>query len=717
MRKNLPVSQNEAPFPLERYLVSKTDLKGVITYANDAFVQISGYSREELIGQPHNLVRHPDMPPQAFQDLWETVERGEPWSGIVKNRTKNGDFYWVNAFVVPLRQDGAVTGYMSVRTEPSREQIQAVETLYRQLNASGKALPPKRAPLLGSLRAKFAATLGVALLLFAGVGFVGLGGIDTGHENLHSAYHEQAEPLLAIQETLALMDGAYKHVILGLAHAPTNSTPRLHDDPMEKHLDKIDGKIRQLKALLPIVEQHSTAAEEKPLIEAFGRATDAYINEALLPARQALSAGQFGRAEELSETRLSALYEEAKKAADALDKHIHEEMERRRAQSDTSYRNVLLAMAGIGFVGMALLGLMAWLLVRAVNRPIQDVAQHFNLIAEGILTDSIDISVRDEFGPLYRSLAVMQTNIKVMLDNIRETVMALQQNSANLDAQMYMVTMQSHRQQDEVESVAATTEEFSQAVVEVAESARRASGVAANTQALVATCDASMNASMTANAQVMDTVNQSNRVISDLSQSIQKIGEVTNAIRAIAEQTNLLALNAAIEAARAGEAGRGFAVVADEVRKLAETTARSTADITALIDLIRSSAQSAVLSMDSAVVEVDGGVQKIRQSVSDLGQITDASREVAEMSQHISDAASQQAQAGEVVASSMEEVATMVEQNTQVAMQAAALSKDLMQTSQRLADLIDQFRLFESQVSCGGAKAALAQVESQADFF
>ncbi|HET7774776.1 MAG TPA: PAS domain-containing protein, partial [Azospira sp.] len=118
MKINLPVINQEAPFPKNQYLVSKTDLKGVITYANQAFVEISGFSRDELIGASHNLVRHPDMPSQAFADLWQTVKSGNPWRGLVKNRAKDGGFYWVEAFVVPVAKNGKTVGYMSVRTEP-----------------------------------------------------------------------------------------------------------------------------------------------------------------------------------------------------------------------------------------------------------------------------------------------------------------------------------------------------------------------------------------------------------------------------------------------------------------------------------------------------------------------------------------------------------------------------------------------------------------------
>jgi len=135
MRKNLPVTANEYHMEDGRPIVSKTDLKGKITYVNPYFVEVSGFSEDELIGQPHNLVRHPDMPPQAFADLWDCLKQGVPWTGMVKNRRKNGDFYWVLANVTPVLEHGRATGYMSIRSKPSRDQIAAADRLYRDLVA------------------------------------------------------------------------------------------------------------------------------------------------------------------------------------------------------------------------------------------------------------------------------------------------------------------------------------------------------------------------------------------------------------------------------------------------------------------------------------------------------------------------------------------------------------------------------------------------------
>lgn len=128
------VSTTERTFLPNEQLVSTTDLNGTITYANPAFCEIAGYSLEELVGQHHNIVRHPDMPKAAFKDLWEKLKRGDSWRGMVKNRCKNGDYYWVDAYVTPLFEEGEITGYQSVRAFPSNEQKVQAQKLYNQLN-------------------------------------------------------------------------------------------------------------------------------------------------------------------------------------------------------------------------------------------------------------------------------------------------------------------------------------------------------------------------------------------------------------------------------------------------------------------------------------------------------------------------------------------------------------------------------------------------------
>lgn len=144
MRKKLPVTQREYDYPADWILLSTTDTQSHITYANQSFCMVAGYTLNDMLGQTHNMVRHPYMPPQAFEDLWKTIRKGEPWKGIVKNRCANGDHYWVDAYVSPIMINGQVAEFQSVRTKPSREQIQRADSAYAELNKSGHVNALKR---------------------------------------------------------------------------------------------------------------------------------------------------------------------------------------------------------------------------------------------------------------------------------------------------------------------------------------------------------------------------------------------------------------------------------------------------------------------------------------------------------------------------------------------------------------------------------------------
>ncbi|EGW20365.1 PAS domain-containing protein [Methylobacter tundripaludum] len=132
MKINIPVTDVAYNLAEHDSLVSKTDLRGMITYINEDFLRVSGFSKQELIGKPHNIVRHPDMPPEAFEDMWQSLKAGRPWRGIVKNRCKNGGYYWAVANAAPIYENNHLIGYMSVRSKPVYEQIQAASAAYKR---------------------------------------------------------------------------------------------------------------------------------------------------------------------------------------------------------------------------------------------------------------------------------------------------------------------------------------------------------------------------------------------------------------------------------------------------------------------------------------------------------------------------------------------------------------------------------------------------------
>ncbi|QNM95129.1 methyl-accepting chemotaxis protein [Chitinimonas koreensis] len=169
MKRNLPVHDLETVLPDGEFIYSRTDLKGVIVEANEAFARISAYDRAEMIGRPHNLVRHPDMPAEAFADLWCDLKAGLPWRGVVKNRRKDGGYYWVIANASPVREDGRIVGYQSVRSRPGRAEIAAAEAAYARIRAGDATLAIEHGRVVDRRRARLAGLLSlrVRLLLAA----------------------------------------------------------------------------------------------------------------------------------------------------------------------------------------------------------------------------------------------------------------------------------------------------------------------------------------------------------------------------------------------------------------------------------------------------------------------------------------------------------------------------------------------------------------------
>ncbi len=193
MRVNEPVTDHEVLLPEDELLVSRTDTGGRTTFVNAAFTRLSGYAEAELMGAPHNLIRHPDMPPEAFADLWATIQAGRPWEGLVKNRAKSGDFYWVRANVTPVVENGQIAGYISIRSRPARAQVQAAEQLYARIRhgearniriEDGLAVPTGPGYRLSTWAAGLAGRLAVLFTLMAAamvaagwLGWSGAGGV------------------------------------------------------------------------------------------------------------------------------------------------------------------------------------------------------------------------------------------------------------------------------------------------------------------------------------------------------------------------------------------------------------------------------------------------------------------------------------------------------------------------------------------------------------
>ncbi len=263
MRTNLPVTTTEYPITDSTLIVSKTDTKGRLTFFNDQFVDAAGFTEAELIGQPHNIIRHPDMPPEAFQNLWDTLNAGKPWVGAVKNRRKNGDFYWVLATASPIRENGQVTGYTSIRTKlpaDQRAEAEKVYTALRQKKAHGykidagivrrRSLLDSLAPFNGTLKARLITLIAVQATFLVGVGVLAQFGFTAnGIVLAASLLGALAAGFIGVQ-ALRAINGPMRHLIGEMLNI---SEGKLDNRVFVARDDEIGEALRNLQTLQTLV--------------------------------------------------------------------------------------------------------------------------------------------------------------------------------------------------------------------------------------------------------------------------------------------------------------------------------------------------------------------------------------------------------------------------------------------------------------------------------
>ena len=415
MKTNLPITQTEARIPKGRYIVSRTDLKGITTYVNDTFIAVSGFSREELIGKNHNVVRHPDMLPGAFQWLWDTIQQGRPWRGIVKNRCKSGDFYWVDALVVPVLKDGKAIGYMSVRKEPSREQVASAEAFYQKLK-DGKASLPK-IPFWKriSLKAKFHGL--VSLLL--GLQLVATGVLFFGPSFGLTANSSQA----LLQALMGI--GIFASIALLIAHGQVLTVinrivGRLENIAQGDLTDEIPiartDELGRLNDALITMQTHLKAmmAEIAESADVMNSSADA-LNEEMGSTRrvteaQSDSVKRIASAVEQLVASVNEIADSAQQAALAVDssKGLLDQAESSMGDSQAATASVVTAVSGAGTTMTELShSIMA---IDRVSHVIRGIADQTNLLA---LNAAIEAARAGESG---RGFAVVADEVRKLAE-------------------------------------------------------------------------------------------------------------------------------------------------------------------------------------------------------------------------------------------------------------------------------------------------------------
>ncbi len=703
MRNNQPVSGREHPFPQGKTVISYTNLKGQITRANDDFVELSGFTREELIGQPHNIVRHPDMPEEAFRDLWDTLRQGRPWSGLVKNRRKNGDHYWVRAYASPLA-DG--TGYVSVRVAATRQEVTAAEELYARMRRDSSIGLDEGQVVSNNALAKMlqrfiSMRIVSRLWLLAGSGLagfvvaiaIGWYGLTTSAAALKSVYEDRAVPMYELGRIDADTRKGYTEILLAFQHDPAGPVAAVHDHPLERHLDAVSARRSEVDGLWKRYMSTYLTEEEKVLAADVVAAREAWRTK----QDEAVAAL---RSKNFTPTVLAAYLkagrEERQVLEDAMDKLLVYQTEIARTEFEKSQRTseigqlifAMLIMAGT--LGMLL---QSYLIIRKIKHGLNEAQEAANSIAAGDLTRPLPAASKDEMGALVASLSVMRNNLHELIATIRDGITALNENSNLVSVSAQNSSRVTEQQSDDASGMAAAMEQLSVSIDHVSENANDAHRVSQTSSEQASEGGRIIHSAATEMENIASVVNSVATTIRGLEQYSSQISGIASSIREIADQTNLLALNAAIEAARAGEQGRGFAVVADEVRKLAERTATSTTEITGMIGKIQEGTSLAVKEMEVGVVRVNEGVDLARQAGDSVGSIRDAAQQAARAVDDINAAIQEQSLAARDIARRIESIAQGTEENTIASAQTASSAQEMAKLSKQLDELAGRFRI------------------------
>jgi aerotaxis receptor len=709
MRANLPVTTVEYPITDDAIIVSKTDLKGKLTYFNAAFVAASGFTEAELIGQPHNIIRHPDMPPEAFANLWETLKAGKPWAGAVKNRRKNGDFYWVLATASPIRENGQITGYTSIRTRLAADQRAEAEKVYQLLRekqaqnyriSAGiirrRSIFDRLSFFTGTLKSRLTTlvcALGVFMLAAA---LTGILSTRASNIRMKSIYEDRTVPL---SQLLEIDDRMLQNTMIQYEAAAKGRAGKSVGDVAAK----VNANIERISKVWAGYMATYLTPEEKTAADSFASKRKNYVDNAVKPALALLDERKFDDANLLLAGKAGELFASAKQE---LDKLVDIQVREAQLQFDVAVAQYAVATVVASVVllaGLLFGGFIGVQTIRSVLRPLNVLNDVMLNITGGKLDNRIPVARDDELGEALRNMQTVQAivrfnteevkaveqqaavrrradmarlanefenavggiieTVSTAADELESSASTLSSTASRSQQQATAVAVASEEASTNVQSVASATEELTSSVNEISrqvqESARIANGAVAQART-------------------------TNERVTELSKAAARIGDVVELINTIAGQTNLLALNATIEAARAGEAGRGFAVVASEVKALAEQTAKATGEIGQQISSIQAATGDSVTA-----------IQDICTTIANLSEISStiaaAVEEQGAATQEISRNIQQASRGTEEVSSNIVDVQRGASETGSASTQVLSAAQSLSNESARLKSEVGKF--------------------------
>ncbi len=621
-------------------IVSESDLKGDILTINDKFIEISKYSKEELIGQPHNTTRHPDMPKEVFKELWSTIGRGKPFRGIIKNRAKDGTPYYVDAVIAPVMgPNGKPQKYIGVRyditaAEIARQNAQgilaAIDTsfAYIEFDTKGNVI---------SANANFLKTLGY-------------------HSDEIVGKHHR----MFVEQSFA-NSNAYTQFWseLNAGNNQNGIFKRITKEGKEVWIQAVYAAVKdEMGRVFKVVKIATDVTAEKV------RAVDCEGQLAAISKAQAtIEFGMDGTIQTANENFLSTMGYSLEEIKGRHHGTFAEETYRQSAEYREFWAKLNRGEYQAGeFKRVGRGGKTVW--IQASYNPILDLNGKPYKVVKYATDITAQVNAREALKKMLSTVSDNATALAGASEELTSVSTTMSATAEETSVQANVVSAASEQVSKNVQTVASGVDELNSAIKEIAKSASESAKVS---------------------QQAVTVANTTNATIAKLGESSTEIGKVVKVITSIAEQTNLLALNATIEAARAGEAGKGFAVVANEVKELAKETAKATEDISQKIETIQSDTRGAV----EAIRQISDVINQINEiSASIACAVEEQTATANEMGRNVSEASKGSSEISENITA----VATAAQNTTEGASNTQQAASEIARMAAELQQLVSDFK-------------------------
>ncbi|HEY9018662.1 methyl-accepting chemotaxis protein [Thiomicrospira sp.] len=726
---NAAVTQKEFKLPDSMVIVSTTDLHGTILHCNDSFLEAAGLSRAEVIGKPHNILRHPDVPARVFADLWSSLKAGLPWSQVVKNRRKNGDHYWVRAFATPIRENGQITGYMSVRFPASDTEIHQAEQAYQAVSRGKLNLRQgKPNQIVNKLKRYFNPQV---LLMLSGMGLLLslLAGLVWTPSQTY-AFSFVLAGLTALtwgwnQVRLKAELADMQAKLIGLASGDVRQDFTIGSGSL---LDSLSNWLQPAVVRLGWMAQEAKEAQAKSaaVMKALDSATSClmladtdyhiqYANKSLLTIfagyeTQMQQALPKFHTDKVIGSNIDIFHKDPQAIRQRLD-NLTERMvteltinglrfrltitpirvNKQRQSTMVEWEDITLehqiqsqlqaviedlslghfnpievSQQASGFYKELQLGINK--VISTLHTAMTEITQVVVAQSEGDLTQEISADYEGELGDLTLAINASARKLREIVSDVLDVASHVSEEAHEVSSDAHELSSRVQEQASSLEQTSATMHEMNTAVQNSSQNAMDTEVVAQKVESQVAS-----------GSKVMQ---QTLEAMTDIQKSSHQIADIVTLIDSIAFQTNLLALNAAVEAARAGDHGRGFAVVAGEVRGLAQKSAEAAKDIRQLIN--------------TSVEKIDFGTKMAASASEELAGVTSSIKQVTEMVEQIAQSASEQADGINQVNLAINSIDNVTQQNASLVERTTQASKGLNEQAQKLNQNMSFFKTASS---------------------